>query len=67
MTLNDKMNWIDIDTYIIDQMKAGTKRETIENNMMKAFKWTQRQAYAATDPYYDEKLLGVSEGKVRRK
>lgn len=67
MTLNDSMNFIDIGRWIMQEQKAKKSREDISERMIKKFGWSQNQANAATDPYYDEKLFTTNATKVRRR
>jgi hypothetical protein len=55
MALNKNMNWIELGNYIIAQIEKSVSRDTIESSLKKAFGWTDRQAFSATDPYYDVK------------
>lgn len=67
MTLSDSMNFIELGRWIVQEKELNKSREDITNRMIKKFGWSIRQANAATDPYYDEKLYNTEKNSVKRK
>lgn len=67
MKLSKDMNFLQMETYVRAQMAANKSRTTIENELKKAFEWTNTQLFSFTDVFYTEKKYVPAESFTRRK
>jgi hypothetical protein len=54
LKLKVEWNWVQIDSWIIEQKKTRT-RVDIEDELMKMYRWSESQVFSATDLYYNDK------------